>query len=127
MPVFLNMPAALHDITQPVVAYENRHLDLVDPTHFQQKRFLFSAFLHGEVFLALKQHLFFDSLMLGGFSSGRFFSEKNSFPLVIFLVFPCSFDLFDHNTRTQCSFDQAHFTEIGHDGSILFFLHQTKD
>jgi hypothetical protein len=82
-------PAALHDITQPAVAFENGRLGLVDQPTSTKEIFCFPAFLHGEVFPALPTTpFFFDSLMLGGFLRAGF-SRKELFFSFHLSCLPC--------------------------------------
>ena len=73
-----SLPVALHDVTQPAVAYKNRQLDLVDPPNSAKGIFVFC-------FLAWRgvpgvTHNTFSSIAscLGAFLRVGF-SEKNSF------------------------------------------------
>ena len=76
MLLFLHLRAALHDITQPTVADENRQLGLVDPPNSTKEIFVFCFLAWRGVPGVTHNTFFFDSLMLGGFSSGRFLRKE---------------------------------------------------
>ena len=91
-----------------------------------QKRFLFSAFLHGEVFPALPTTPFSSIASCLGAFLWAGFSRKELFSSFHLSCLPCSLTLPITNTRTQCSFDQAHLSRLSMTARSRPF-HQTKD
>jgi hypothetical protein len=83
-PFFL--PAALHDITQPATAHENRLLNLVNPSTSTKEILVFLLYCMARCSGVTTTPFIFDSLMLGGFTGAGFLKKRTFTSFHLYLV-----------------------------------------